>query len=53
LTIGETFGEEELISKLKRNVTVKCVSTFADVYILKKKVLEFFVVEFVKNHKGI
>lgn len=41
--MGETFGEEELIKKTVRNFSIKCVSTFADVYMLKKKVLIYIL----------
>lgn len=40
VTVGETFGEEELIEKTKRKSCVRCTSSSGELYMLNRKVLK-------------
>lgn len=40
MSVGETFGEEEFLTKEKRKTSIRCASTYADVYMIKKKEVE-------------
>jgi hypothetical protein len=42
LRVGETFGEEELISGEKRHCSAICNSITGSLYVIKKKVKIFF-----------
>ncbi len=52
MTVGETFGEEELIEKTKRKSCVRCITSSGELYMLNRKV--FSLINFnniqEKNH---